>query len=371
MVGILTLSASDNCGSLLQAYALQQCLKRKYGTESEVIDFRPKVSENLYSIFPKNPFHEKRKMLNAVCNYKLIRSQKEDYEAFRKNWINMTDNRCVTEEDLRKLKKYELIIAGSDQIWNVKMPDFHMAYFLGWFDGDKYAYAPSVGGVPIQEAGNISEIVKDLEQFNALSAREKICKDSLEDLINSSAELVLDPTLLLTQKEWQDSIKERVVTGEYIFYYSWAYNSDVVNRKVAEFSRLNDLPVYVINQFKWTKHKPSDYGFKMCKNAGPQTFLSLMKYARYALVQSFHGVIFAYQMDKKFFFLDDQSEEMIDLRLKQVLTLLGKMNQVLRPEDDIKKKMIVLKEENKETEYLREYREISYQYLKQMVENIK
>ena len=28
MVGILTLSASDNCGSLLQAYALQQCLKR-------------------------------------------------------------------------------------------------------------------------------------------------------------------------------------------------------------------------------------------------------------------------------------------------------------------------------------------------------
>ena len=34
-----------------------------------------------------------------------------------------------------------------------------------------------------------------------------------------------------------------------------------------------------------------------------------MKYAKYAMVQSFHGVIFAYQMNKEFFFLDDQPEE--------------------------------------------------------------
>ena len=109
----------------------------------------------------------------------------------------------------------------------------------------------------------------------------------------------------------------------------------------------------------------------MCKNAGPQTFLSLMKYAKYAMVQSFHGVIFAYQMDKAFFFLDDHPEDKMDVRLRQVLTLLGKMNQVLRPEDDIKKKIEELKQENVETESLKEYREISYQYLQKMGENIK
>lgn len=371
MVGILTLSASDNCGSLLQAYALQQCLKRRFQLETDVIDFRPEASEKMYSIFPVNPFNEKRKMLNAICHYKLIREQKKDYELFRKNWLKMTSPICRTVEDLKMLKSYSTVIAGSDQIWNVKMPDFDMAYFLGWFQGNKYAYAPSIGGIPIQTAENTLEIVKDLEQFNALSAREDCCKNSVERLIGKDVELVLDPTLLLTQQEWQDSVQECIVDGDYIFYYSWAYNNNAINCKVAEFAKQNDLPVYVINQFKWTKHKPSDYGFKMCKNAGPQTFLSLMKYARYAMVQSFHGVIFAYQMDKDFFFFDDQPEDKMDVRLKQILTLLGKMNQVLRPEDDVKKKMTVLKQGNKETERLKEYREISYRYLQKMVENIK
>lgn len=371
MVGILTLSASDNCGSLLQAYALQQCLKRRFQVQSEVIDFRPKASESLYSIFPENLFQEKRKTLNAICHYSLIRNQKEDYETFRKKWLKMTASVCKTEEDLKKQGQYSAVIAGSDQVWNVKMPDFDMAYFLGWFDGNKYAYAPSAGGTLIQEADNILEIKKDLNQFDALSARENRCKDSVEELTDRNAELVLDPTLLLTQKEWQDSIQERIVVGDYIFYYSWAYNSDAVNKKVAEFAKQNNLPVYVINQFKWTKHKPTDYGFKMCKNAGPQTFLSLMKYAKYAMVQSFHGVIFAYQMNKEFFFLDDQPEEKMDVRLKQILALLGKMNQVLRPEDNVKEKMTVLKQGNIETENLKKYREISYRYLQEMVENTK
>ena len=109
----------------------------------------------------------------------------------------------------------------------------------------------------------------------------------------------------------------------------------------------------------------------MCKNAGPQTFLSLMKYAKYAMVQSFHGVVFAYQMDKEFFFLDDQPEEKMDVRLMQILTLLGKTNQVLRPEDNVKEKMAVLKQGNIETENLKKYREISYRYLQEMVENTK
>lgn len=371
MVGILTLSASDNCGSLLQAYALQQCLKRKYQVESEIIDFRPKASDTLYSIFPKNPLREKRKTLNAICNYRLIRSQKKDYEDFRHNWLKMTDITYRSITDLKDLQLYDCVISGSDQVWNVKMPDFDMAYFLEWFHGKKVAYAPSAGGVPIQEAFNAEEIAETLKKFSALSARENCCKNSVEKLTGRKTELVLDPTLLLTQQEWQDSVKKRAVQGEYIFYYSWAYNCDAVNKKVAEFAKENKLPVYVINQFKWTKHRPSDYGFTMCENAGPQTFLSLMKYARYAMVQSFHGVIFAYQMNKEFFFLDDQPEEKMDVRLKQILSLLGKMNQVLRPEDVVKEKMQALKAGNKETELLKECRTASYQYIERVVKGLK
>lgn len=369
MIGILTLSASDNCGSLLQAYALQQYLLRRFNMDSEIIDFRPQVSEKLYAIFPSNPLKEKRRTLNALCNYKLIKSQKEDYEEFRQNWIRLSDSVYKNENDLCKLDTYSCVIVGSDQVWNVKMFDFHMAYFLGWFNGDKYAYAPSVGGHFIQEGKDTDQICESLKNFKRLSTREEFGKKSVEILTKRNVELVLDPTLMLSQKEWKESTNERIIEEEYIFYYSWAYNNDLINKKVEEFSNKMRLPVYVINAFKWYKLKPENYGFYMSKKAGPQAFLSLMKYAQYALVQSFHGVIFACQMGKRFLYLDDQPEEKMDVRLKQVLLLLNKQNCVLRPKDIIEHKLKNIDDSELDFVELLKLRHKSHEYLKSIVED--
>ncbi len=110
MIGILTLSASDNCGSLLQAYSLQQYLLRRFYADSEIIDFRPEVSEKIYAVFPGNPLRAKRKTINALCNYKLIKSQKEDYEKFRHNWIKLSD--MVFLYNCRKRSSLECYDAG-------------------------------------------------------------------------------------------------------------------------------------------------------------------------------------------------------------------------------------------------------------------
>lgn len=367
MVGILTLSASDNCGSLLQAYALQQYFARRLGVRSEIIDFRPGTSEALYSIFPGNPLAEKRRALNAICNYPLLKLQKADYEEFRREWLGMSADVYHDATDLAKEESYSQVVVGSDQVWNVLMPDFDMAYFLEWFQGDKYAYAPSVGGHFIQESPHAQEIAKALERFKMLSSREELCKDSVERITGRKAELVLDPTLLFSAEEWQQAAPERVVEGEYIFYYSWAYNSDAVNRKVQQFAEKTGLPVYVINAFKWLRYKPGRYGFHMSRRSGPQTFLTLMKYAKYALVQSFHGVIFAWQMDVPFFFLDDQPEEKMDVRLRQVLTLLGCMDRVLRPEDELGQMLGKVAEHKAETKALELLRKTSEEYLEEIV----
>ena len=50
-IGIITLSASDNCGSLLQSYALKKLLSL-YG-KVEIINFSSLKSHSLYDIFPK------------------------------------------------------------------------------------------------------------------------------------------------------------------------------------------------------------------------------------------------------------------------------------------------------------------------------
>lgn len=53
-IGTITFQASHNCGSLLQAYALQQTLKAM-GYDNEIINFSNEGSRDMYSILP--PIH--------------------------------------------------------------------------------------------------------------------------------------------------------------------------------------------------------------------------------------------------------------------------------------------------------------------------
>lgn len=332
-IGILTLSASDNCGSLLQTYALQKVLVDKYGNEVEVINFRTKESDDIYSVFPKNPLLEKRRFLNALMHHRLLTHQKEAYEYFRKQYLNLTEKEYKTEEELNELNsKYDVVVCGSDQIWNVKMTDYNNAFFLGWYKGkNKLSYAASLGGYDVQEALNYDQICKWVNELKTISVREATGKRSIVLTTGKDVKVNADPTLLISSEEWRDLINNRKVNEDYIFYYSWAYNSKEINEIVAEFARIKKIPVYVINASKWNKFKPQQFGFKLCDEMGPLAFLNLMKYAKYALVQSYHGVIFAYQMRRDFWFLDNQPVEKMDNRLNYILRLLHAEDRVLRP----------------------------------------
>ena len=50
-IGIITFHSSHNCGSMLQAYALQTVIESRYGVEVEIIDFSNSGSRNLYGLF--------------------------------------------------------------------------------------------------------------------------------------------------------------------------------------------------------------------------------------------------------------------------------------------------------------------------------
>ena len=49
-IGIITFHNSYNCGSMLQAYALQQVIDYLTGTRSEIIDFSNMGQKQLYSV---------------------------------------------------------------------------------------------------------------------------------------------------------------------------------------------------------------------------------------------------------------------------------------------------------------------------------
>lgn len=334
-IAILTLSASDNCGSLLQAYALQQVLI-KAGHEVEILDFITKKSKKMYRIFHPSYIKEPRKLIGLFTNYRRLKDQKNDYQKFRKSYLKMSAQKYESSLHLTEIDgKYDLIVCGSDQVWNTDMWDFDEAYLLKWCKKSKKAgYAVSLGD---KKNGNVEKLKAHLpciDDFTAVSMREKSAVERLDQVYGQNIKLCLDPTLLLDFQEWDSLIDNEMIPEKpFIFYYSYNYSDKVKNQMVAEFAAEAGLPVYVINISRWCDGKEKEYGFKICRKSGPVAFLSLMKYCQYSLVESFHGTLFSYIFRKPFWFLKNTDDNILDDRINDIIEILDVSNRVLHPSD--------------------------------------
>lgn len=323
-IGIMTLSASDNCGSLLQAYALKLALE-KYGNV-EVINFSSIESHAMYDV-PR--YKGLKKFLFRKKIESLLKSS-QDYKDFRKRYIGITGKEYFIN-DLNDLSdRYDVVVVGSDQVWNVQMSDFSEAFFLSWSNSKKIAYAPSLGGAHLNRSNNYACIKEWLNDFSFLSAREEIGRNCLEEVIRRNVSKVLDPTLIIDEKQWNQLVGEPLIKGDYIFYYSWAYCEKSTSKIVSKESKRSKLPVYVIDPRKWISRNPSKWGFNLYEKSGPLVFLNLIKYANRVYVESFHGMVFSYIFKKNYWLLDTHEKiSELDSRLMEFVSLLNARNRIL------------------------------------------
>ena len=121
-VGIMTFHSSHNCGSMLQAYALQHTLEERYGADAELINFANQGSRNLYGMIDFRP--KKQAIHNTINNfkhYKLMKRYHQDYIDFMNKYLKVSQERYLVEKQLRGCEKgYDLLVSGGDQVWNVK-----------------------------------------------------------------------------------------------------------------------------------------------------------------------------------------------------------------------------------------------------------
>ena len=121
-IGIITFHRADNYGALLQTYGLQEAV-RKLGHDVEIIDYRCDAIENAY-VYKKIP--KLRKKIVKWLFDLLIRNPKKNNkrdrcQSFRKKYLHMTDSVKTIEERKTIQKSFDVIITGSDQIWNSKI----------------------------------------------------------------------------------------------------------------------------------------------------------------------------------------------------------------------------------------------------------
>ena len=225
-VGVITFHNYDNYGAILQSYALQKKLQ-EIGTQPEIIDYRCDYISNpfrLVNLKKKGLFNYIYGTIGHICYI----PRRFKCNRFRRH---MRYSQPVTQGKMQPVAgKYDIYIAGSDQIWDYKLTNFDTTYFLDFVkEGKKKcSYAASIGeNLPPEEyQQKYKELLSD---FDEILVREDYGADIVENLTEKRPEVVCDPTLLLTAEEWDKLLVEPKYKEKYILVYQLGINKEIVD----------------------------------------------------------------------------------------------------------------------------------------------
>lgn len=136
-------------------------------------------------------------------------------------------------------------------------------------------------------------------------------------------EHVCDPTLLLNAGEWEERIplrKSQHVPEQYLLFYSLLRPKRAVGvfRQLRELSRRVGLPVAVLTPQAGNVPKCDELVNVL--EAGPEEFLSLVKYAEGVVTDSYHGTLFSINFHKPFWvYTEGTKEHELGTRRGQIL----------------------------------------------------
>ena len=330
---ILTFHHSYNCGSMLQAYALQETIRR-LGHEVSVLNFSNRGQQRLYSTLERaTTVKSVVKDLILLPHVPRIRRNYASYERFMRQRLPLDGPVVECIQDLSD-DGYDVVVAGSDQVWNITIDDADDAYFLPWVTrARKVAYAASFGARnPAVHAARPQVYGQWLRAFDALSIRERNGRDWIRELTGLDVPVLVDPTLLLRAGDYEP-IEDRSVDlpERYLFYYSPGY-SRAINRFVAGIAERHRLPVIAFNTKTFHVKLMGLSGFRLPSLEDPAVYLRLMRNASVVVTTSFHGTVFPSIYRRPFWTVKNGGMYGDDDRVRTLLDILGLEDRLVPPE---------------------------------------
>ena len=295
-IGIITLQG-NNYGATLQAVALNQVINHMgYGAENLDYNDLSRVKRGL-----STSSEIKNSIWNTVRFILAGNKRAEFFQTFRDKYLILSKEKWVSQKELLdNPPNYDVYVSGSDQIWNPDVINGDYNYLLEFVPdrGKKISYASSFGKGKIQEC-YIEKYRQLLSQYQCLGVRESSGKELIEQLTGKEANVVLDPTLLLDDKNWEKLAGAKNEKGRYILCY-YMPGDKIVNaaiKKISEaLSRSSGLHIINLGLKEYYKLVP---GMDCRINAGPGEFVRLFLDADYVITNSFHGTAFAINFGKK------------------------------------------------------------------------
>ena len=294
--GLVTFYHIHHYGALLQAAATERAVE-SLGGACEIIDYYVNQNNDLFR--KPTGVGSAAADVHTALHYKALRDRYQRFERFSKDHLRISGHRFESLEELRSAElPYDLILSGSDQIWNPKIfPDgrFDPVFFGAFSSRRKIAYAPSFG-VPHIPEGMEEELRSYLESFSHISVRERQGREIVKEITGKDVPVVLDPTLLLTAEQWSAMAVPPDRSGGYILCYCIS-KPGALAPYIQRLAEETGLPVVQLCGIRQKVHPKA----ACVLDAGPSEFLGLFQNASYVCTNSFHGTVFSVQFQKPFF----------------------------------------------------------------------
>ena len=297
-IATFTYHACFNYGACLQAYALQQVIKKKYG-DCKIIDYQTQNFIDINHPFCKYPksIKEVIKNITRLPYMKSLLKRKEYFEDFINHTLDLT-KRCSCDADVHKIvESFDCVVCGSDQTWNLD-PSIRYETPLYYMNFPKkqrrVTYATSFGSWVKNFNSREKELLPWIREFDMLSMRE----ESGVNLLKSKGlecEWVLDPTLLLDSKKYDEIARERLIEKPYVLLFSWDGAKEAVEIAKTISKKCGCKAYYIV-----PPPRAMFSGIERKLDVGPKEFLSLIKHAEYVVTNSFHGTVFSTIYHKPF-----------------------------------------------------------------------
>ena len=328
-IGILTYHKSLNNGSALQAYALKKKLQNM-NYNVEIIDYTPEKYKEIYGLlatYGHSSFLKKIALFGRrLFLIDMFLSNKRKYTSFQQKYLSLSKKKYFFNSDFEALNnEYDVLITGSDQIWNTVCADCDLIYFLPISHiARKVAYAPSCNDTKQFE----EKYIHLLQDYDNISVREESGKKTIDTILpHMDIRVASDPTFLLEPKDYEHFGNNRLIRQDYIFLYSVKYSDDVIESAKLLSKKLR-IPVYTMVLFPQMriirKLKKSGIKYKRHNN-GPVDFLNYIKNSKFVVSDSFHGTAFSLIFNKQFYSVNIRSNNILT-NDERICTILEKMN---------------------------------------------
>lgn len=308
-IGIMTFHWACNYGAVIQAYSLQEYLRQHYDCEINIIDYYPDSFR--YSL--KKAFIPSYPSVMIMRLKEFLRECK--IKPFRR-FFCLTPHYSSIKLLQESVNDYDLLICGSDQIWN---PSFTRsgegklttAYFLD-FGGEckRISYAASFG-CEQYPADLIESISKLLQKFDHISVREMTGLKLIHQLIGIDSTLVCDPTMLPDNSIFLKHIdvkKAQTLIGVY----------SLRGANLKDFA--NTCNSYL----------DKSLSVKVVSNNTVEEWLGIIYCSKLFITNSFHGMMMALRLHRNFaVVLENGQLSGMNDRFVTVLNELGLRNRIV------------------------------------------